>query len=599
VVTATWARIVFHLRRETEENLLVRHRGASTEATPIARVLASRRVVSGRLLLGTGAASLLIFVSSAIFFLAMPRVGAGFFMKGRTGLSMAGFSDGVQLGGHGVIKNDATIVMRVRMPAGYDGATAPPIHWRGVAFDAYQDGIWSRTQRSPMSTYTIDRASAGRERRRVARPGDLDWDLPTEELMARSVRQDIWLEPMETPVLFAADAPRVYDIPVGLRRTSSPIERNDEMRLEHAGTIHYTVWSELAPPAPEVLRAATGPLPVGYEAFLALPDDITARTRALAQQITAGASTDFDRATMIQDWLRANLSYTLDQGDGPQGQEPIDYFLFDRRRGHCEYFASAFVIMARALGVPSRQVAGFLGGEWNEYDSYLAVRAGDAHAWPEVFFPGRGWVAFEPTPGAQTAAAKVDTGLRAKLRRFLDTLRFQWTRWVIDYDLGKQLSMFKGIGSSVKGAARSVRAALVRAKDAARDHWPITLAIGVALAGLIGWRVARGRRRRVGHPAGDRRARSRSAVAAVYVAARRDLAARGIGRDPALTARELAAEREAAGAAEAGPLRALTELYYAAEYGQRAADAAEAAALRTAIRQALRAAPPATRARQT
>ena len=84
--------------------------------------------------------SLLIFLSSAIFFLAMPRIGSGFFMKGRTGLSMAGFSDGVQLGGHGVIKDDATIVMRVRLPNGYDGARAAPIHWRGVAFDSYHQG---------------------------------------------------------------------------------------------------------------------------------------------------------------------------------------------------------------------------------------------------------------------------------------------------------------------------------------------------------------------------------------------------------------------------------------------------------------------------
>ena len=140
VVTATWARIVFHLRRETEDNMLVRHRGTLAEATPLARVLASRRVVTGRLLAGTGVASLLIFLSSAIFFLAMPRIGSGFFMKGRTGLSMAGFSDGVQLGGHGVIKDDATIVMRVRLPNGYDGARAAPIHWRGVAFDSYHQG---------------------------------------------------------------------------------------------------------------------------------------------------------------------------------------------------------------------------------------------------------------------------------------------------------------------------------------------------------------------------------------------------------------------------------------------------------------------------
>ncbi len=589
VVTATWARIVFQLRREAEENVLLRHRPGTTDASdpaPLARMLASRRVVTGRLLAGTALASLGIFVASAAFFLAMPRVGAGFFLKGRTGLSMAGFSDGVQLGGHGVIKDDKTIVMRVRMPSGYDRKTAPPIHWRGVAFDHYNAGSWSRTAASPVSTYTVDEPARGRERRLIAQPGRRDWGDDVETVIAGATRQDVWLEPMETDVLFGASMPRVYDLPVPARRGATRLERNDEVRQEHGSTIHYTVWSDLTPPDAAELRAAAGPIPLGYQAFLEIPDDITARTIALARKITADAQTPYDRAMALLTWLRGELRYTLEQAD-PGDLDPIDFFLFERRAGHCEYFASAFVVMARAVGLPTREVAGFLGGEWNEYDNYVAVRAGDAHAWAEVYFPGSGWVTFDATPGADADAARVDTGIRAKLRRFLDTLRFQWTRWVIDYDLRKQLSMFKGLGSSLKDAAKAVRGAFIDAKNAARDNLALSLGVGLAIAALVAWRVRRRWQRGPRGP-GALPPRARGPIARAYALTRRDLAAAGIGRDAALTPRELVRQRTVQLGAEAEPLRELTELFYAVEYGGRPGDGSRADALRQQIRAALK-----------
>src|SRR5688572_29237170 len=153
------------------------------------------------------------------------------------------------------------------------------------------------------------------------------------------------------------------------------------MRLHHGSTIHYVVWSDLSKPSPEKLRAATGPLPKGYEVYLQLdvpgkPPEITARTRAKALEITRGLTTSYDKAVAIQTWLTTNLTYTLVLED-PGDQEPVDFFLFDRKKGHCEYFASAFAILARVNGIPVRQVNGFLGGEWNEYKCDVAVRAGD------------------------------------------------------------------------------------------------------------------------------------------------------------------------------------------------------------------------------
>ncbi|MEZ4368518.1 MAG: transglutaminase-like domain-containing protein [Kofleriaceae bacterium] len=295
-----------------------------------------------------------------------------------------------------------------------------------------------------------------------------------------------------------------------------------------------------------------------------MPPEITERTRALAAELTAGATTDYDRVEALRSYLRTQLRYTLEQRD-PRGQEPIDFFLFDRRAGHCEYFASALAIMARTLGIPTRNVAGFLGGEWNEYDGYIAVRSGDAHSWVEVFYPTVGWVTVDPTPPAQDALGRGSDGVLARISRFLDTLRFQWTRWVVDYDLASQLSLFKSVGSALKGGAQDVRAQVARLGRAVRDHALLSGAVIAAIALLV-WARAR-RRRSPGAAGGGRDRRRRGAVAAAYLDARARLGRLGVGTDRAQTPREVARARAASGAADAAALTELTDLYYAVEYG--------------------------------
>ena len=116
VITATWALTLFHLRREMEDNLLVKHAAdRASERVEVRRILDSKRIVGARFFVGTGALSFAVFIASAVVFLALPRVGFGFFLKSRGGLTLTGFTDGVKLGGHGVIKNDDTIVMRVEI----------------------------------------------------------------------------------------------------------------------------------------------------------------------------------------------------------------------------------------------------------------------------------------------------------------------------------------------------------------------------------------------------------------------------------------------------------------------------------------------------
>ena len=607
VVSSTWAMTLFHLRREMEDNLLVKHAAdRASERVEVRRILDSRRIVGGRFFLGTGLLSFAVFLGAAAVFLALPRVGIGFFLKSRGGLTMTGFTDGVKLGGHGVIKNDPTVVMRAEVDAKYGGRGAPQIHWRGVAFDHYSDGNWTRSKRAPLNIQSEDTGQT-RDRRFLAFEGKPNCSAPDlasdplrdvkcrrgskwplisvqeiEALTSTLVRQDIWLDPLDSDVLFGAGRPRIVEYPHIVRQRRYAEERNDEVRLTHGSTIHYSVWSDLFTPPPEQLRASTGPLPKAYDVYLQLdvpgkPPEITKRTRAKALEITRGLTNNYDKAVAIQTWLTTNLSYTLVLED-PKDQEPVDFFLFDRKKGHCEYFASAFAILARANGIPVRQVNGFLGGEWNEYKGYVAVRAGDAHSWDEVYFPGSGWVTFDATPSASIdVMGRGGDGIRARLGRMLDTLRFQWSKWVIEYDLASQLQLLKSVGGALKDAALRIKSAVIATKDAAVEYWPI----GAALGGSVVLVVYLRRRRRPDAvmTRAARRTRVRSTVAEVFDQVAKALAKAGIAREAATTPRELATrmtERADAGAAAVGEL---VELYYAAEWGGRRDPAAEERAL--------------------
>ena len=590
VITATWALTLAHLRREVEDNLLVKHAADQrSERVEIKRILESRRIVGGSFLAGTGLLSFGAFLVAAVIFLALPRVGFGFFLKTRGGLTLAGFSDGVRLGGHGVIKDDRTVVMRVEIDGKYGGRAAPEIHWRGVAFDRYESGRWTRGTRSPRTLETIEETTV-RDRRVLLWTGRPVPSPAIDDLAAALVKQSIWLDPLDSDVLFGASNPRIVEYSHALRRKPA-FERNDEVRLEHGSTIHYTVYSDLDVPPPAALRTSSGPLPTGFEAYTQLPPEITARTRQLARTITAGRPTTYDKAVAIRDWLQSNLTYTLTLAD-PGRQEPVDFFLFDRKRGHCEYFASAFAILARAAEPPIavRDVNGFLGGEWNEYQGYVAVRAGDAHSWDEVFFPGvngtGAWVTFDPTPAADEMG-RGGTGWQDRLARYMDTLRFQWSKWVIEYDLVSQISLFKSIGSGLGDVGRWLKAR-------ARALIPVAVG-GLAIAmGLAAWRRRRRRGGARDRGPAARVGRRRSVIGEVYGGVRARLARAGLVTPGTAgeTPRELAARLARTQHRAAPALGELTELYYAAEWGGQSAPASEQAArvLAAAVETALAAA---------
>jgi transglutaminase-like putative cysteine protease len=148
----------------------------------------------------------------------------------------------------------------------------------------------------------------------------------------------------------------------------------------------------------EQLRAAGEDYPTWVvRRYLQLPQELPTRVVELAQRITQGAETPYDKAQAITEYLRQNITYVQAVPPVPEYHDMVDWFLFDQRTGFCNYYASAEVVLLRAVGVPARLAVGFAEGESEIVSDEFTVLRKHGHAWPEVFFPGVGWVEFEPT----------------------------------------------------------------------------------------------------------------------------------------------------------------------------------------------------------
>ncbi len=152
------------------------------------------------------------------------------------------------------------------------------------------------------------------------------------------------------------------------------------------------------------LASASGDYPPFItDAYLNLPDTVTQETRDLANQIVmeSGATTPYDQAVAIQNYLRTNFTYQLDAGGAPDGRDIVDYFLFESKVGRCDHYSSSMAVMLRMLGIPTRIVTGLAPVPFDSDMSGYVYRGRNAHAWVEVYFPGYGWIPFEPTPSEQ------------------------------------------------------------------------------------------------------------------------------------------------------------------------------------------------------
>jgi hypothetical protein len=307
-----------------------------------------------------------------------------------------------------------------------------------------------------------------------------------------------------------------------------------------------------------VIGAAPGPAqdPAALRRALRLPEGFDPRSLALAHEWRDASQSDAAIVARAIDFLRqGRYIYTLEP---PRlGADSVDEFLFDTKAGFCEHFASAFVFLMRAAGVPARVVTGYQGGDVNPVDQIVTVRQSDAHAWAEVYLRGRGWVRVDPTaaavPGRISSglARAVPEGERLPLLmrpqlQWLRSLRYQWEAlsykwniWVLGYDPQRQRELMSLVGM----------------RDADWRQLTATLftVLGLLTALLLVWSL-----RRLVRP---------DPVQKAWQKFCRKLGARGIERSPFEGPRDFS-ERAARDLPQArGAIRRIGELYLALRYG--------------------------------
>jgi transglutaminase-like putative cysteine protease len=593
LIVLPWVLALSHLRAEIDVHFGGLQRAgekgpkkvqSQEDRRRLGRVLASKRVVTPAFLFRTARLTLPLFVFTAAVFVAFPRIGLGFLSFGLgVGQRASGFGANVELGDFGTIRTDPTVVLRVTPP---DLSDTPPrevdFRLRGTSFDAYDGRRWTR--RLPSD-------APQRQRRRNDR-----YPIPVRyPIVGQDRPWRIILDHLEEPVMFLPGGTVGLSIPerlqsgfpVGRRIRLSP---GMDVRYDADGNgLRYTAWVGAAPPEDsltDVERRAYLAVPAGHE-----------RVAALAREWTEGADSDRERVARLLARLQSSSDFTYSLEMPAVGADalPLEVFLFEARRGHCEYFSTALAIQARTLGIPSRNVTGFLGGQWNAYGEYYSLRQGDAHSWVEVWIEGAGWVVVDPTPSGR-GLLRPGSGLFGVLGEMFDAVATRWEEDIVNFDLRSQRSLaisfarglrrlgrfFGGGGEDSDAVARGGR----RVGGVAGPSWvgPAIAAILVlALFAFLAYRWTRRRRARRARE----RAMTPSAAEAVrlYRDLERILDRKGAPRPPAATAAEHLETLRAADFVGIEVVEEITRRYEAARFAGEGLTPVEVQALRRRLRQ--------------
>ena len=546
LVMAPGALVLSHLRREVEGNYRQGARDRTGLPVDVPRILRSRRVVDRTFLIATCLLSIPIFWFTAGLFVLFPRVGLSFLLlsKPHTG-RMVGFSEHVDLGAVGMLRTDPTIVLRVEIP---DLPNPPPprlaMHLRGAAFDTYDGRSWSR--------------SLGQRDTATREGGNLWIRRPPDPHRDRVWRMD--LEPIDPPVLFAP----LNTVAMRVRQRGDPVVSSRlEISTEPEWTFRYGGSDE---------RGVRYEVYVGSEAegvrdvlshndeerYTALPKGVTDRVRKLAHQVVREGAPPLEKARSIEGYLRTAFTYDLGSPSG-KSPDPLDDFLFVSRRGHCEFYSTAMVVLLRELKVPARNVTGFIGGSYNRFGHYYAVRQGDAHSWVEVFVPERGWQTFDPTPPAEAAPRSELSGVLAFVRDVIEATGQRWDRYVVGYDLRQQVYLFHSLS---RYGSLHVSPALTQIK-------PFAIAVLGASGAIVVYVIWRRRRRgrQIAATTLDRVTRERMIATSMYEQLEAAMIAQGIPRGPSTPPLRHALSLQRMGHPLAEEVLDLTEFYLGARFG--------------------------------
>ncbi|MEJ7606898.1 MAG: DUF3488 and transglutaminase-like domain-containing protein [Bryobacteraceae bacterium] len=364
-----------------------------------------------------------ILLMTAVLFFLLPRTARAAF---RTVISqryhLPGFSNEVTLGQIGEIKRHSAPVMHVQVETPNERLA---FKWRGTSLSHFDGKRWYNPP-AKAEVLRVDR--------------DATWLLAPSTIprRGRRVRYEVRMDAVDTDTIFVAGTPEYIQIKAAsIFRSSGGGLRiaagfNEGARYSSGA---FSEYSDASPPMSSKDRAS----------HLALPE-LDPRIADLSQTLGKGQTSE-QSAKAIELHLRSRYGYTIDLLSEPVA-DPLAHFLFERRQGHCEYFASAMAVMLRELQIPSRVVTGFESGVYNPLTGFHAIRASDAHSWVEAYLPGAGWTTFDPTPPAGRGSA-VDT-IAEKWELYLDAANMFWQQWVVNYDLERQFEIAAHVERSTR-----------------------------------------------------------------------------------------------------------------------------------------------------
>lgn len=371
-----------------------------------------------------------------VLFVLFPRIAPLWGVPADAMTGRSGLSANMQVGTMARLALDSSVAMRIR----FDGPTPPAqaLYFRGPVLSTFDGREW----RPPRSGFTA----------RLQPPAQLQVD-------GAVYRYQVTLEAHNRPWVVVLDATPNKPIIDGYSVSMAPdLQWTADRPM--ADLVRYSAES-----FPDFRHGPQRFVPT-LQDFVDLPPNFNPRTLELAAELRRDPRVREGTAAlvaMVLERLRTGgYTYTLEPG--VFGTHTADEFWFDRKEGFCEHIASAFVVLMRAMGVPARIVTGYQGGEPNNIDGFWTVRQSDAHAWAEVWMPGRGWMRVDPTssvaPGRtgslqrlvvpQGAMAQVlgavNPALMLNLREAWEALNNRWNQWVLNYSQAKQLDLLRNIG---------------------------------------------------------------------------------------------------------------------------------------------------------
>jgi transglutaminase-like putative cysteine protease len=292
--------------------------------------------------------------------------------------------DSLELGG--AIRLGDQTVLHVGAP------TDRRYYWRSRVFDTYDYGRWT-----PAADTRLTASSAPLEIN--AEPNAARQPVQQQFTMMLNASRLVYTAPQPAQVDLPTRSDLFYTAPEGDPNRAMSISVVRPLQVIRRGQ-EYTAVSQMSTATAHQLRQATTDYPEWVRRlYFYVSPSVTPRTANLAREIVAeaGAVTVYDQSKAIESWLRANILYNEVIPRPPQNQDPVDWVLFDHREGYCNYYASAMIVMLRSLGIPARMAAGFAQGVYDAEVGAYVVTERDAHTWVEVYFPGYGWIEFEPT----------------------------------------------------------------------------------------------------------------------------------------------------------------------------------------------------------